>query len=107
MGHEHDLLIGSSAEEASIFARLSGLDEKSAFYRRADRIIRLAGTSWDALRKVYGELDSSLTIGEIDLLIMGEPSLTWWVIPIMLFVGFITPWPYNYWRLKKYGLACH
>ena len=42
-----------------------------------------------------------------DLLIMGEPSLTWWVIPIMLFVGFITPWPYNYWRLKKYGFACH
>lgn len=42
-----------------------------------------------------------------DILIMGEPSLTWWVIPIMLFVGFITPWPYNYWRLKKYGLACH
>ena len=42
-----------------------------------------------------------------DLLIMGEPTLTWWVIPIMLFVGFITPWPYNYWRLKKYGLACH
>ena len=42
-----------------------------------------------------------------DLLIMGEPSLTWWVIPIMLFVGFITPWPYNYWRLKKYGIACH
>ena len=42
-----------------------------------------------------------------DLLIMGEPSLTWWVIPIMLFVGFITPWPYNYWRLKKYGVSCH
>ena len=42
-----------------------------------------------------------------DLLIMGEPSLTWWVIPIMLFVGFITPWPYNYWRLKKYGISCH
>ena len=42
-----------------------------------------------------------------DILIMGEPTLTWWVIPIMLFVGFITPWPYNYWRLKKYGVACH
>ena len=42
-----------------------------------------------------------------DLLIMGEPTLTWWVIPIMLFVGFITPWPYNYWRLKKYGVSCH
>ena len=42
-----------------------------------------------------------------DLLIMGEPSLTWWVIPIMLLVGFLTPWPYNYWRLKKYGISCH
>ena len=33
--------------------------------------------------------------------------LTWWVVPIMLIVGFLTPWPYNYWRLKKYGIACH
>ena len=39
LGHDHDLLIGSSAEEASIFARLSGL-EKSVFYRRADQKIR-------------------------------------------------------------------
>ena len=42
-----------------------------------------------------------------DLLIMGEPTLTWWVIPIMLFVGFITPLPYNYYRLKKWGFGCH
>ena len=28
------------------------------------------------------------------------------VIP-MLIVGFLTPWPYNYWRLKKYGISCH
>ena len=28
------------------------------------------------------------------------------VIP-MLIVGFLTPWPYNYWRLKKYGFSCH
>jgi len=33
--------------------------------------------------------------------------LTWWVVPIMLIVGFLTPWPYNYWRLKKFGIACH
>src|SRR6056300_486892 len=26
---------------------------------------------------------------------------------IMLTVGFLTPWPYNYWRLKKFGIACH
>jgi len=25
----------------------------------------------------------------------------------MLMVGFLTPWPYNYWRLKKFNQACH
>jgi len=42
-----------------------------------------------------------------DYLLTGGAVLTWWVIPIMLIVGFLTPWPYNYWRLKKYGLNCH
>ena len=42
-----------------------------------------------------------------DYLLTGGAMLTWWVIPIMLAVGFITPWPYNYWRLKKYNQACH
>ena len=42
-----------------------------------------------------------------DFIQTGGAMLTWWVIPIMLFAGFITPWPYNYWRLKKYGVACH
>ncbi|REK51547.1 MAG: DUF4396 domain-containing protein [Proteobacteria bacterium] len=42
-----------------------------------------------------------------DYILTGGAMLTWWVVPIMLLVGFITPWPYNYWRLKKYGLACH
>ena len=36
-----------------------------------------------------------------DYLLTGGAMLTWWVIPIMLIVGFVTPWPYNYWRLKK------
>jgi len=43
----------------------------------------------------------------VDYMLTGGAMLTWWVIPIMLFAGFITPWPYNYWRLKKYGKACH
>ena len=28
-------------------------------------------------------------------------------LPLILFFGFITPWPYNYWRLKALGKACH
>ena len=42
-----------------------------------------------------------------DYILTGGAMLTWWVVPIMLLVGFLTPWPYNYWRLKKYGIACH
>ena len=42
-----------------------------------------------------------------DYLLTGGAILTWWVIPIMLIVGFLTPWPYNYWRLKKFGFNCH
>ena len=42
-----------------------------------------------------------------NFVLTGGAILTWWVIPIMLIVGFLTPWPYNYWRLKKYGINCH
>ena len=42
-----------------------------------------------------------------DVLLTGGAMLTWWVIPFMLLAGFITPLPYNYWRLKALGKACH
>ena len=48
-----------------------------------------------------------ISMNTVDLIIIGEAKLVWWIIPIMLFAGFVTPWPYNYWRLKKYGMACH
>ena len=41
------------------------------------------------------------------LFTQGELGLMPLAIPFMLVVGFLTPWPYNYWRLKKYGQACH
>ncbi len=42
-----------------------------------------------------------------DFLITGGARLTPLSVPAMLAAGFITPWPYNYWRLKKYGKSCH
>ena len=42
-----------------------------------------------------------------DFFLTGGAILNWWVIPIMLAAGFVTPWPYNYWRLKKFGINCH
>ena len=48
-----------------------------------------------------------VTMNIADLLLTGGAILTWWVIPIMLIIGFYTPLPYNYWRLKKYNMSCH
>ena len=42
-----------------------------------------------------------------DYFLTGGAILTWWIVPLMLIVGFLTPWPYNYWRLKKFNIACH
>ena len=50
-------------------------------------------------------MEASMNI--IDVVLTGGAKLTWSVIPIMLFVGFITPLPYNYYRLKKWGHGCH
>ena len=52
-------------------------------------------------------ISMEITMNVTDYLLTGGAMLTWWVIPIMLMVGFLTPWPYNYWRLKKFGIACH
>ena len=43
----------------------------------------------------------------VDVGVTGGATLTFWVIPLMLLVGFLTPLPYNYWRLKALGIACH
>ena len=52
-------------------------------------------------------LAMEVAMNSVDWLILGEAKLVWWIVPIMLFVGFLTPWPYNYYRLKKYNIACH
>ena len=66
----------------------------------------------NALKTAFGMSFISMVSMEIamnitDYLLTGDAILTWWVIPIMLIVGFLTPWPYNYWRLKKFGINCH
>jgi len=67
----------------------------------------------NALSTAFGMSFISMLMMEIameitDLLFTnGELGLMPLAIPFMLIVGFLTPWPYNYWRLKKYGQACH
>ena len=43
-------------------------------------------------------ISMEIAMNLVDYLLVGEARLTWWVIPFMLIAGFLTPWPYNYWR---------
>tara|TARA_Y100000782_G_scaffold73179_1_gene79008 strand:+ start:621 stop:1064 length:444 start_codon:yes stop_codon:yes gene_type:complete len=52
-------------------------------------------------------ISMEVSMNAVDWIIVGGAEIVWWVIPFMLIVGFLTPWPYNYWRLKKFNLACH
>ena len=51
-------------------------------------------------------ISMEITMNLTDYFLTGGAILNWWVIPIMLIVGFLTPWPYNYWRLKKFNKGC-
>ena len=66
----------------------------------------------NALKTAFGMSFISMISMEVamnltDYLLTGGAILTWWVVPIMLIAGFLTPWPYNYWRLKKFNISCH
>ena len=55
---------------------------------------------------LFSMIAMELAMNAVDVVFAGG-ILVWWVIPVMLIAGFLTPLPYNYYRLKKYGLACH
>jgi hypothetical protein len=48
-----------------------------------------------------------LAMNVVDVAVMGGARLSLSVLPIMWAAGFITPLPYNYWRLKALGKSCH
>ena len=52
-------------------------------------------------------LSMELAMNAVDVLLTGGARLTLWVLPLMWLAGFVTPLPYNYWRLKALGRACH
>jgi hypothetical protein len=69
-------------------------------------------TASEALRTALGMsfismLSMEMAMNLTDILLTGGAQITWWATPIMLTAGFLTPWPYNYWRLKKYNASCH
>ena len=76
-------------------------------------ILKLQGFNFtNALKTASGMslismLSMEITMNLTDYILTGGAILNWWVVPIMLAAGFLTPWPYNYWRLKKFNIVCH
>ena len=52
-------------------------------------------------------ISMEIAMNLVDIAMTGGAMMTPQVILPMLIAGFITPLPYNYFRLKKYGKACH
>tara|TARA_Y100000741_G_C18193735_1_gene534637 strand:+ start:23 stop:466 length:444 start_codon:yes stop_codon:yes gene_type:complete len=52
-------------------------------------------------------LSMEIAMNFTDFVLTGGAELNFFVVPIMLIVGFITPLPYNYYKLKKYNISCH
>lgn len=66
----------------------------------------------EAFRTAVGMSIISMLLMEVamnvvDYGMMGAPAITLAVLPYTLGAGFLAAWPYNYWRLKKYGKSCH
>jgi len=66
----------------------------------------------DALKTSLGMslismISMEISMNIVDYILVGEAKLVLWVVPLMLLAGFITPLPYNYWRLKALGKSCH
>ena len=52
-------------------------------------------------------ISMEIAMNLVDIAMTGGAILTLKTIIPMLIAGFITPLPYNYYRLKKFGQACH
>ena len=59
-------------------------------------------TGMSIISMISMELAMNLT----DIILEGSLVLTFSSIFPVLIVGFIVPWPYNYWRLVKYNKSC-
>ena len=78
-----------------------------------ETIVLLRQMAWaSALRTACGMsmismVSMEVAMNSVDVWVMGGAILSLSVLPLMLCAGFFVPLPYNYWRLKALGKACH
>jgi len=70
-------------------------------------------TKFEVSRETCNELESlismiamELAMNFTDIFLEGALVLSFSSLIPVLVVGFIVPWPYNYWRLVKYNKNC-
>ena len=66
----------------------------------------------DALKIAIGMslismIGMEVAMNSVDFMLNGKAVINLETLVPVLLAGFITPLPYNYWRLKKFGIACH
>ena len=103
---EHQLSVAAVFALAMFNGLLTSIALETFILKRGGMEIRVAfkiamGMSFISM------LGMETAMNLADYLITGGARLTPLSVPVMLIAGFITPLPYNYWRLKKYGKACH
>jgi len=67
------------------------------FSNAINTALKMSLISMIVMEVVMNTVDVIFASGEINI----------WIIPLMLITGFLSPLPYNYYRLKKYNESCH
>lgn len=67
------------------------------FSNAINTAVKMSLISMIIMEVVMNTVDVIFASGEINI----------WIIPLMLITGFLSPLPYNYYRLKKYNESCH
>lgn len=56
---------------------------------------------------IFSMILMEITANIIAMVLNNGQRLVWWVIIPSTVAGFFAAWPYNYYRLKRFGKACH
>lgn len=92
-------LVTSVLFESTMLKWKEGLTWKAAFFMA----FSMSFLSMVGMELAANATDFMLTGGRVAL---SDPYY-WKALAISVVAGFLTPLPYNYWKFKKHGKACH
>jgi hypothetical protein len=97
------MLSGLSTSLALETVWLRREDDSLGWKDASQLAFRMSFVSMLSMEGAENAVDWYLTGGVVDM----TSSVFWLAIPASLLAGFLVPWPYNYYQLKRYGRSCH